>query len=710
MLALIGIAAMSVWPGGDAEAARALVARDDAQRLRAVLEVARAEPVRAAALLVPALRDRDPNVRLAAARLLARRGSREATRAATAWLGDASPRERLLGLLVLRDAAELPDEARRAVERALRNGDVTTRLQGLELLAARPAASSFGAVVAQLEDELAEIRLRALRALAAMGDARASLAVTRRLADADRGVRLEAATTLGALGDRRAVPALLRQLQPGEAASDPHTAAVDALGRLGEPAALPVLARLAGRSPRDDLARHAALALGALGTPAAVEALLAIAREPPGPDDVRLALERAGAPAVPRLCEEVATGSPTSARLAVEALGRLADRRATGALVAIIERGTGPTVAALEALARLADPAAVPALVRVAMDGPAPELRGLALEALQATGGAGALVALPRALADVDATVRARAARLAGTLGEAGLAAGTATRLRDPDVDVRRETARALARLPSLAAEMTSPVVEALSRAAATTPDLATLDALGAVLERAVRASDGPALARTYLAAPSGEARAAMARGLAAAFAEAPLVDETVIAALLRDAGEGGDPALAAAEALGSARLSREDQKKLVVLYARAEDIVRARLASALASFAEGADMLASGLGDAGAAPSVRAASAWALAGHAGAREALRLAASAPEQPIAANARAALAAAHEDVRRRARWSAVALTSADGGSAAGLWVTVTAGDGAPVWALTDSHGRARVAALPEGNLSVRIPRE
>jgi len=194
---------------------------------------------------------------------------------------------------------------------------------------------------------------------------------------------------------------------------------------------------------------------------------------------------------VPRLCEEVATGSPTSARLAVEALGRLADRRATGALVAIIERGTGPTVAALEALARLADPAAVPALVRVAMDGPAPELRGLALAAVEATGGAGALVALPRALADADATVRARAARLAGALGDSALAPALAARLRDSDVDVRREAARALARLPSLAAEVTSPVVEALSRSAATTPDLATLAALDAVLERVVRAGDG---------------------------------------------------------------------------------------------------------------------------------------------------------------------------------------------------------------------------
>ena len=41
-LALIGAAAL-VWPGGDGEIARELGARDDAQRLRAVLELARVE-------------------------------------------------------------------------------------------------------------------------------------------------------------------------------------------------------------------------------------------------------------------------------------------------------------------------------------------------------------------------------------------------------------------------------------------------------------------------------------------------------------------------------------------------------------------------------------------------------------------------------------------------------------------------------------------
>jgi HEAT repeat protein len=703
-LALIGVAALA-WPGADQDVTRELASRDEAQRLRAVLELARADAPRARALLVPALHDRDPNVRVTAGRLLARRGAPEAALAATAWLADPAPRERLLGLLVLKEAAELPSEARHAVERALRNGDVMTRLQGLDLLATHPAASSFAAVIAALDDELAEIRVRALRALAAMGDGRASLPVARRLADADRGVRVEAATTLGALGDRRVVPALLRQLD--ETTPDPRTPAVDALGRLGDPAAVPALAKLALRSPRDELARHAAIALGALGTPEALEALLARAREPPGGEEVSLGLERAGTRAVPRLCREVSSGSPTSARLVMEALGRMGDRRATAALVAAIEKSTGPSPAALEALVRLADPAAVPALVRVATEAAAPELRVLALGALKATGDDRALVALPRALADSDPTVRARAAGLAGALGGPAQAAPLVARLGDTDGEVRLEAARALARLASLPTEATRAIAEALSRAAATSRDAAAFEALGDALERAVHGADGPALARAYLAALSKEARGALARALAAASAEAPLADEAVIDMLLRDVAEGGELALSAAEALGRARLPRAAETKVVVVYARAEDAVRARLAPALASFAPGVTALERALADATVAPSVRAAAAWALGGEETARGALKGATASREPAVAANARAALAV---PTRAGPRWSAVRLTSADGEIWPGRWVTVTAAEGTPIWVLTDLRGRARIAGLPEGPLALRLPPE
>ena len=714
-LALIGVAALA-WPGAapDGDVTRGLASRDEALRLRAVLELARADGPRAAAQLTSALRDPDPNVRVTAGRLLAHRGApdaAEAAKEATAWLTQPAPRERLLGLLVLKESSELPPDARRAVERALRNGDLMIRLQGLELLAAHPASSSFAAVVATLDDELAEVRLRALRALAAIGDARASLVVARRLADADRGVRIEAAATLGALGDRRTVPALLRQLD--EATPDAGVPAVDALGRLGDPAALPALERLARRSPRDDLARHAAVALGALGTPQAVEALLALAREPPGGDEVRLGLERAGPRAVLRLCREVTDGSPTSARLASEALGRLGDRRATGVLVAAIERSTGPSLAALEALGRLADPAAVPALVRVATEAGAPELRAHALEALQLIGDARAQVALPHALADTDPTVRAHAARLAGALGDPAAAPSLVARLGDADRDVRFEASSALARFTALAPDATrasidavlAAILDVLARAPADARDAAAFEALGDALERAARVDDQPVMARAYLAAASQEARAALARALAASSAERPLADAAVIDALLRDLGDGGALALAAAEALARSRLSRAQETRMLIAQARVEDAVGARLAPALASFGAGVTALARALADARVAPSVRAAAAWSLRGAGAARAALTEAAASSDPAVAANARAALSA-----RPGRRWAAAKLTSEAGALWAGRWVTVTAAGGPPLWVLTDFRGRARVEGLPGGPLALRLAPE
>jgi HEAT repeat protein len=711
MLALMGVVVTlaTLWPGGGEEIPAGLASRDDAQRVRAALELTRAAPARATALLVPLLGDRDAGVRLTAARLLARRGpqaSAAATAAALAWLGDAAPRERLLGLLVLREVPELPDDARRAVERALRNGDVTLRLQGLEVVAAHPSPSSFGAVVALLDDEIGEVRARALRAIAALGDRRASLAVARRLSDPDRGVRMEAAATLGALGDGRVVPALVRQLD--ESATDPRAFAVDALGALADPAALPALARLARRAPRDDLARRATLALGAIATPAAVEVLLGLAREPPGSDDVRVALERVGGRALPRLCHEVETGPPTAARLAADVLGRLGDRRATGALVGVLDRGRGPRVAALEALARLADPAAIPALVRVAIDGEAPELRALALDALAATADARARVALPRALGDAAATVRARAARLAGLVGGAAELPALAAHLGDGDALVRGEAARALARLPvtpAAAPELVPRVVQALAPSGLAGP---SRDALAALLERVARGADVPALGRAYLAAPGRDARAVLARGLAAAGVEAPLTDAALVDALVADLAGGGAPALAAAEALSVARLPRASGTALLATFARAEDGLRARLCPAVAGVADGVEALTGLVSDAREAPSVRAAAAWALAGASSARDALLAAAATAEPAVAANARAALAI--KSGPARGRWTAVALVDAAGDGCPGRWIAVAAGDAAPVWALTDEDGRARLVGIGDGELTVRRPAE
>jgi HEAT repeat protein len=655
--------AAAAWLGRAEDPARDLGARDDGQRLRAVLELARLDAPRATALLVPMLADHNPNVRLAAARLLARRGAKEATNAAVAWLAMRTPQEQFLGLLVLRQVSELTPEARHATERALRDGDLQSRLQALDVLTAHPAASSFGAIAGALDDELAEVRLRAVHALEAARDPRASVPLLAHVADSDRGVR---EATLGALGgDRRVLPALLRQLAEG--APEPRGEAIDALARLGDARAVPALIGLSRRRPRDETARRAAFALGVLATPDAVDALLTLAREPPGADDVRLALERAGTAAVPRLCRELEAGTPTSARLAAEALGRIGDRRATAALVTAASRGrTGTTPSALEALTRLADPAAVPALARLVERSEIAELRALALDALIATGDDRAIEVVSRALGDGDAGVRARAVRLAAWMGGRAPIDAVAQRLADPDPEVRLRAALALGRLPAPPAPR---ILAALAPGAPRLTEVAACS-LGDALERLALGAD--ALGTAYLASGEPRARAVLARALAASPTPA---SHDVATALIRDLT--GDAALArnAALALARATLSRDQQKELAVAFARAEPDVAARLAPAMAQFSAGIAALEALVADDGSPLSMRAAATWALA----------------------------------VRGPPTWTAVRLTDATGAPWPAHWVSVTTKSGAIARALTDVEGRAVFVGVPEG-ATLTVPPE
>jgi cellulose synthase operon protein C len=273
------------WPGALDADARDLANGDEGQRLRAVERLAMRDLARTQKLLVSALADRDPGVRLTAARLLARAGVPEALEAATQWITASGARDRPLGLQVLRDASILPPAARRAAERALGDAEPAIRVQALEALDRHELGPSFGAVAAAVDDDNREVRLRAVRLLGDAREARASVPLLARLADSDRQVRVEALRALGAIGDARVAPALMRLLS--EATDDVRIAAIDALARLKAAEAVPALARLARRRPSDDLARHAQLALGQVATPEGIDALVAIARDPPVTDELK---------------------------------------------------------------------------------------------------------------------------------------------------------------------------------------------------------------------------------------------------------------------------------------------------------------------------------------------------------------------------------------------------------------------------------------
>ncbi|HEY6477201.1 MAG TPA: HEAT repeat domain-containing protein, partial [Polyangia bacterium] len=336
------------WPGALEVAGRALPALPGPERAAAAERLCARHGVRPAApYLASLLADPEPEVRAYVGRRLARAGDPRATDAALTWLTTSGRTlvDRTLGLDVLARAPSLTPQARRAIEQAIRDREATVRLAALEALGRHEVAPSLLAVLGALDDDNRDVRQRAVTLVAVAagedraGAARATLPLLERLDDGDRGIRLGALRALGRLGDPRAIPALLRVA--AEQPIDLRAAAVDALAAPAMAAAVPTLIGLARRPPSDELARHAQLALGEIATPAAISALVEALRRPPVPDETKVALLAAGPAAVEPLADEVTHGSPSSAARAAAVLGELGDRRATGALAAAADARDG---------------------------------------------------------------------------------------------------------------------------------------------------------------------------------------------------------------------------------------------------------------------------------------------------------------------------------------------------------------------------------
>jgi HEAT repeat protein len=100
--------------------------------------------------------------------------------------------------------------------------------------------------------------VRQREALGKLGDPQAVPALIQALGDSDSAVRAAAAEALGAIGDPQAVPALIQAL--GDSDCDVRRAAAEALGKLGDPQAVPPLSVWAHAG--EDAARDALQTLG----------------------------------------------------------------------------------------------------------------------------------------------------------------------------------------------------------------------------------------------------------------------------------------------------------------------------------------------------------------------------------------------------------------------------------------------------------------
>jgi HEAT repeat protein len=692
------------WPDAITVAARDAAELPDPQRLRALERLTARAGDRALPVLVPMLTDRDLGIRLFAARRLGRAGVPAATEAATRWISAPNVPlvDRQFGLDVLRDVPNLTESARQAIEQALRDADTAVRISALDALERHDVMPSLAAVLSALDDDNREVRLRAIRLVAGKRDPRIALPLLTHVEDADRQVRVDAIRALGS--DPRATSALLRLM--GDPMEDVRNAAVDALAALRAEAAVRPLVALARKRPADDAARRAQVALGKIATPAAIAALIALTRTPPVSAETRGALRAAGAAAVAPLVRELTGGTPGSVAIAAAALGDIGDRRATAPLCEALERRAEVAPVALDALSRIGDPAAVPTLARAAESSDV-EIRRPAYAALLALRDARAAAVLARGLGDPDAHVRELSARLAAALGAPSSGLALAALLTDGEREVRRAAAAALATVAVPSSALVTAVVAALSRPGAPARDADEWQAIGEALERAAEPGDAGRLALAWKNAREPE-RPALLRGFAAAQGGRELDDAALGAQLVETLPGGGPPAIAAADALAGMTIPDDARPGFARRFGEASPTVRARLCGAIARLPDAAPWLVALIRARDEASEVRAAAAWAARGidDGDVRDALDAAAHDDAAPVAANARAAIAAARGRRSGADAWVGARRRSRDGTPVAGRWVAISFPGAGDVWTVTDDAGVVRLSGPSGGAVQLR----
>lgn len=201
-------------------------------RARAGVFLGDAGAVEALPELLTLLRDRDPEVRWAAARGLGRLGDPAGVSALLSSLEGRHP----LPVDVVADAVfEIRDCPRAVLRQGLRSRSVPTRALAAELLGRFQAVSATAELTDVLRhDPSFEVRARAARSLGRIGSPRAVEPLLACLEEGPAAVRAQAVWALGHLGAAEAVPALRDLLvDPTHRLSDQAAQALAAIAPLG---------------------------------------------------------------------------------------------------------------------------------------------------------------------------------------------------------------------------------------------------------------------------------------------------------------------------------------------------------------------------------------------------------------------------------------------------------------------------------------------
>lgn len=217
----------------------------------------------------------------------------------------------------------------------------------------------------------------------------ATLSIILEATGAPVGRRAAAAQALGLLGDPAAIPALVRTLNTASGSDSPDAVlagrAAEALGRLQAAEAVPALEQ-AFLSPDAFATGPAARALARIGTEEALAPLyssLNSAEMTPTRHAAMSALEELGSQAIPGLLRLAAASGPATQRNAVEMLGWIGDPAALDGLLVALE-SENPEVRAQAAwsLGELGQPEAREALAQAAASDSNAEVRLHATQAL----------------------------------------------------------------------------------------------------------------------------------------------------------------------------------------------------------------------------------------------------------------------------------------------------------------------------------------
>jgi HEAT repeat protein len=328
----------------------------------------------------------------------------------------------------------------------LRDPDEAIRAEALRALGRILGGEArMSVLVPGLDDRSPVVRRAAVEGLSGAGGVEVADRLEQLLGDPDEDVRLLVIETLGRLGRRSAVPRLVAELGRGDRRLD--RSVVVALGAIGGRESAQFLTELL-RTAEPGQQTVILEALGQIGDERTVPAVLVCLGDPDW--SVRNAAVKAlgqlRAPgSLPHLVERLDDSEDVVRKQAITALGDLGDARASEAILAQVHEPS-LQLEAFAALERLGVPD-LEAFERYFARGSS-RLKGLLVDLLGRIRQRSAGSFLTGALRQEFFTVRARAARALGELGDGAAVAALRQAYReDPSEEVRREVSAALKHL-----------------------------------------------------------------------------------------------------------------------------------------------------------------------------------------------------------------------------------------------------------------------